>query len=349
MKNEERRTKNEGLSGDRQAGIGDGRLSAVAGRRSAFRPRPSFLVLRSSLFGLLVFLASCSIGTPGLPRVWPGQSVSPNVQARSGDIIRLTIRATNESSNRDFGGADPVRVYTAYPEGVTILDFTSSDAERLPADDPGRAWVQEIDTKNRVAVISFNAIGALEQKTATLTMLVTAPPGATLDFRTMLVWSNVAPDQIECDAECAAQGLELVAAADPQVAAYLEDHDAELRALIATYQGGGQAVANPLVLAVGDAAISDPFPRHALLVAGQPDGGMEFTARAAFTPDEPIMLWYNLPDGTATFLFRTDALPDGSVICGLGPEGWRAIPPNATSIIARGQYSGVEAVYLFNR
>src|SRR5690242_7990758 len=138
-------------------------VTARVGSLPLLQPRrSSFFALRSSIFALLLLvplLAACTVPTPGLPHVWPGQSLSPNVQAKSGDIIKLTIRVTNDSSNRDFGGASKVRTYTAYPEGVTVLDFTSSDVDRLPPGDINRAWVEENDTKNRVIAIGFGGLG----------------------------------------------------------------------------------------------------------------------------------------------------------------------------------------------
>ncbi len=321
-----------------------GERPANAPRRS--RRAPFAMLL---LGALLATLSGCTIGTPGLPRVWPGQSVSPNVQTRSGDIIELTVRATNDSRNFEFGGASQVRTFTALPAGVEIVDFTSSDTAKPDLNDSNRTWVQEIDTENRVIVIAFNGIGASETKTGTLRLRVTAPSGTALTFRTMLAWSNDAPDTLECDVECAAQGLTMAAAADPQLSAYVDAHPAEVRALLETYQGGGKAVANTFRVAVGDTPINATFPTVALLADAHDPSGTTLTAGAVFTPDEPVMLWYNHPDHSATFLFRTDALDDGSVICGMSAEDWQAIPRGATSIVARGQFSGVEAVYLFNR
>ncbi len=307
--------------------------------------RPTLL----ALLLLLPLLAACSRPTPGLPRVWPGQSLSPNVQARSGDTVTLTLLATNESRNRDHGAAGQVRTYTAYPEGATPLDFTSSDVGRLSADDRDRAWVEEIDTKNRVLIVSFGQLGAQERKTATITFRVAAPPGASLAFRTMLTWANASPDGLDCDATCVAEQLQEVQDRDPQVAAYVADHEAEVRALIRTYPGGGDALANTLDLPVGDTALNSPTPRVALLLGDREQHGRRMTASALFTPGEPVMLWYNLPDQAAIFLVRTDAFEDGRLDWTLDDAAWDAIPPEATSIVARGQYSNVEALHLFNR
>lgn len=331
------------------------RLRGVAqgGQRGIYRvgspraPRRAFFALL--FFGtVLVALTGCTIGTPGLPRVWPGQAVSPNVQTRSGDLISLTIRATNDSRNFDFGGATQVRTFTALPTGVELIDFTSSDVTKPDPTQRNQTWVEKIDLENRVVIVSFNGIAPTEIKTATLRLRVTAPSGTGLTFRTMLAWSNSAPDSVECDVECAAQGLTVATADDPQLSAYIEENPEEVRALIKTYQGGGQAVANTVELAVGDMPINATFPTTALLASAHLTG-TELTAKAMFAPSEPVMLWYNLPGQAATFLFRTDALEDGSVICGMSAENWAAIPQGATSIVARGQFSNVEAVYLFNR
>ena len=271
------------------------------------------------------------------------------MQAKSGDVIKLTIRATNDSSNRDFGGASKVRTFTAYPEGVTVLDFTSSDVDRLPAGDVNRAWVEENDTKNRVIAIGFGGLGPAEQKSVTLTLLVTAPPGTTLDFRTMLVWANSAPDTITCESDCQAAALQAATADDPQLAAYVADHQAEVRALMQTYPVTGGVVANPLEILVGDAAISSSAPQTALLLGAYSDRELRLSTRPAFTPGEPANVWYNRPDGSATFLFRTDAHADGSLDWPVAADTWRAIPSDATSVIVHGFYSGVEAIYLFNR
>ena len=308
-------------------------------------------VLGMLTLGILVLglLAGCSRPTPGLPRVWPGQAVTPDVQARSGDTIELRVYATNDSSNLEYGGASQVRTFTALPEGVTLLGFRSSDDGRLAPDDQNRAWVEEIDTKNRVVTISFGPIGPKERKTATLTLRVDAPANTPLAFGTMLAWVNQAPDTIECDNECATAGLADLKASSPQLGAYAEAHPERVRALLRAYAGGGGAAANPVALAVGDTAINSTTPRVALLADSHKQPGTTLTTMAAFTPNEPVMLWYNLPEGTSVFLFRTDALDDGSIITGTDVAGWEAIPHAATSITARGQYSEVEAIYYFNR
>ncbi len=297
---------------------------------------------------LLALLAGCTIGTPGLPRVWPGQAVSPNVQTQPGAIVELTIRATNDSRNRDFGNASQVRSFTALPTGVELVDFTASDRAKADPNEQNQTWVEQIDTANRVVTVSFNGIGAGETKTATLRLRVTAPVGTGLTFRTMLAWSNAAPDSIECDVECAASGLAALTADDPQLRAYVEENPAEVRGLLETYAGGGKGIANTVAISVGDLPLSATFPTLALLASADASG-TTLSTRAAFTPDEPVMLWYNRPGQEATFLFRTDAFSDGSIVCGLSAEGWRALPADATSIVAHGQFSQVEAVYLFNR
>jgi len=308
-------------------------------------------VLGMLILGILGLglLAGCSRPTPGLPRVWPGQAVTPNVQARSGDTIELRVYATNDSSNLEYGGASQVRTFTALPEGVTLLGFRSSDDGRLAPNDQNRAWVEDIDTKNRVVTISFGPIGPKERKTATLTLRVDAPANTPLAFGTMLAWANQAPDTIECGNECATSGLDDLKASSPQLGAYAEAHPEQVQALLKAYAGGGGAAANPVALTVGDTAISSTTPRVALLADSHTQPGTTLTTKPAFTPNESVMLWYNLPDGTSVFLFRTDALDDGSIITGTDVAGWAAIPQNVTSITARGQYSEVEAIYYFNR
>jgi hypothetical protein len=304
------------------------------------------LALGIAILGLL---AGCSRPTPGLPQVWPGQAVTPNVQARSGDTIKLRIYATNDSSNLEYGGASQVRTFTALPEGVTLLGFRSSDDGRLAPEDQNRAWVEDIDNENRVVTISFGPIGPKERKTATLTLRIDAPNGSPLAFGTTLAWVNQYPDTIECDNACATSGLDDLKASSPQLGAYAEAHPERVQALLKAYAGGGGALANPLALTVGDTTINSTTPRLALLADSHKQPGMTLTTKAAFTPNEPVMLWYNLPDGTSVFLFRTDALDDGSIITGTDIAGWAAIPTTATSITARGQYSEVEAIYYFNR
>lgn len=318
---------------------------------TACAPRPTPLALLLALALVAAVLAGCAQPRPGLPRVWAGQSLSPNGQVRSGDRLRLTIRATNDSPDRDNGGARAVRAYTAYPAGVTVLDFTSSDRERLAPGDPGRAWVERIDTANRVIVIGFGPLAALEQKTVTLTLAVSAPPGAALDFRTMLTWDNAQADTFECRRSDCEPGDDLRAAAlaDPQVRAYAADHPAEVEALLRTYQGGGGGLANAVSASVGEANRSVEGPAAALLLGDPAPAGRRATARAVFTPNEPAMLWYNLPGGAAVPLGRTDALDDGGLDWIIDAADWDRIPATATGIVAHGQYSGVEAIYLFNR
>lgn len=300
------------------------------------------------LLPLLEVLTSCAIPTPGLPHVWPGQSLSPNASVRPGDLLQLTIRATNDSQNRDYGGASKVRSFTTLPPGVTLLDFTSSDKGRLPDTDQNRAWLEEIDTENRVVVVSFGPIGGGQSKTATLTLRVDAAPGASLSFRTMLIWANAAPDTVDCNLRCL-DGLEAAAVDDPQVQAYVDDHRDQLAALLSTYPGGGDALANAVDVPVGDSARSTTEPAVALLLGQRERDGLRMTARGAFTPNETVMLWYNLPNGIARWINRTNALDDGSLDWVLDTADWDAIPPEATNIVARGQFSGVEALYVFNR
>ncbi len=298
---------------------------------------------------ILALLAGCTVGTPGLPRVWPGQSISPNIQARAGDIVELTLLATNDSTNPENGNASQVRTFTALPAGVEVIGFSASDDKKLPADDQWRTWLEQIDTKNNVVVVGFNKVESGELKTATLRLRVTAAAGTTLTFRTMIAWSNDAPDQMECDAQCVGEGLSYATADDPQLRAYVAEHPAEVSAFMETYQGGGKAVANTVSIAVGDAPIHSTFPVSALMASTQAASGVTFTTQGIFTPGEPVILWYNQPGNAAVHLFRTDAFDDGSIICGLSEEQWQQIPQNATSIVAHGQFSKAEAVYLFNR
>ncbi len=71
-------------------------------------------------------------------------------------------------------------------------------------------------------------------------------------------------------------------------------------------------------------------------------------APASFTAGEQVMVWYNLPDGGATLLTRTDALTDGSLNWTIGQDEWSAIPANATSLVAHGDDSDVAAIYTFS-
>ena len=315
-------------------------FSLLTSRFSLQRPWRWALVL-----GLVVALAGCSRPTPGLPRVWAGQSVSPNVQAQSGTVVRLTIRATNDASNSGYGRASRVRSFTTYPDGVRVLDFTSSDVGRLVPVDMDRAWVQEIDTRHNVVVVSFGPIDAGRYKTATLTLLVQTPPGTTLVFRTLLLWQNDSPDQIPCVDLLCQEEIAAAGGDDPQVRAYVADNPAQVRALLQTYSGGGQGQANVVHLPVGAEARSTTAPQVDLLIDGERRG----RTGAVFTSGEPVMLWYNLPDGSARYLNRTDALDDGRLDWTIDASDWDAIPREATSLVAHGQYSQVEALYLFKR
>lgn len=297
----------------------------------------------------VTLLAGCSVETPGLPHVWPGQSINPNIQTRTGDVIELTLRATNDAGNSDHGGANQVRTITALPPGVEVIGFASSDDMVLPAGDINHTWLEQIDTKNRVVTVGFNQVDSGAPKTATLRLHVTAASGANLTFRTMLTWANASPDTLECDVKCAAGGLRLAVADDPQLSAYVNEHADEIQAFMETYPGGGGATANVVSIAVGDTILHSSFPLAALLTNTHDPDGATFTTQEIFTPDEPVMLWYNRADGSATFLFRTNAFTTGGIRCGLSEEQWQALPADTTSIVAHGQFSQVEAVYLFNR
>jgi len=74
---------------------------------------------------------------------------------------------------------------------------------------------------------------------------------------------------------------------------------------------------------------------------------MTATAGPNFTPDEPIVVWYNLPDGSAVFVDRIDAQADGSINWTIDADDWALIPSNATSLVAHGDISGVDAVYIY--
>ena len=74
---------------------------------------------------------------------------------------------------------------------------------------------------------------------------------------------------------------------------------------------------------------------------------MTATAGAAFTSYEPITVWYNLPDGSAVYLTRIDALVDGSLNWTIDADTWANVPGNATSLVAHGDFSGTNAVYVF--
>ena len=84
------------------------------------------------------------------------------------------------------------------------------------------------------------------------------------------------------------------------------------------------------------------------------DANHRATTDAIFAVNEPIVFWYNLPDGSArSFAVREDgfpnARPDGTLDVTIGDDAWRAIPADATSLVAHGLASGVNAVYVFNR
>lgn len=74
---------------------------------------------------------------------------------------------------------------------------------------------------------------------------------------------------------------------------------------------------------------------------------MVATAGAIFAPTENVSVWYNLPNGTAATLTQTTALADGSLNWTIDAATWASIPSNATSLVAHGDASGVEAVYVF--
>jgi hypothetical protein len=107
-----------------------------------------------------------------------------------------------------------------------------------------------------------------------------------------------------------------------------------------------------LLLALGSTALADTASPATLSVD---TGSHQVTAAAGvFTPGELIDLWYNLPDGSAA-PFVTGATGmvsagvDGSLSATIASDDWNAIPLTATSIVAHGASSGVNAVYVFTR
>src|SRR5439155_10375050 len=107
-----------------------------------------------------------------------------------------------------------------------------------------------------------------------------------------------------------------------------------------------------MLLALGLTALADTASPATLSVD---TGSHQVTAAAGvFTPGELIDLWYNLPDGSAA-PFVTGATgsvvagADGSLSATVASDDWNAIPSNATSIVAHGVASGVNAAYIYNR
>lgn len=79
------------------------------------------------------------------------------------------------------------------------------------------------------------------------------------------------------------------------------------------------------------------------------DADRRATTPASFIPGEAVSAWYNLPDGTSVYLGRTDALEDGSLDWTIDADTWNAIPVRATGIVATGQTSGEQAIYIYHR
>jgi len=76
---------------------------------------------------------------------------------------------------------------------------------------------------------------------------------------------------------------------------------------------------------------------------------LQATADPVFTPGEPVMLWYTLPnDQPAVYFERTDALADGSLNWTIDQADWQSISADAVLLVAHGQTSGVEIVYQFS-
>ena len=104
----------------------------------------------------------------------------------------------------------------------------------------------------------------------------------------------------------------------------------------------------------GVAARAEPVRAQAGPAALRIDANHRATTDAIFAVNEPIVFWSNLPDGSArAFAVREDgfpnARPDGTLDVTIGDDAWRAIPAEATSLVAHGLASGVNAVYVFNR
>lgn len=78
-------------------------------------------------------------------------------------------------------------------------------------------------------------------------------------------------------------------------------------------------------------------------------------ASGVFTPGEPIAFWFNNADGTAGQFVSTantgtvTAGADGSLSVTIAAADWANVPLTATSVVAHGADSGVNAVYVFPR
>lgn len=81
------------------------------------------------------------------------------------------------------------------------------------------------------------------------------------------------------------------------------------------------------------------------------DGDHHATTAAIFTPNEQIVFWYNLPDGSAAGFDPFDgpvyANGAGALDLTIPADQWGRIPANATSLVAHGIYSTTPAVYAF--
>ena len=86
------------------------------------------------------------------------------------------------------------------------------------------------------------------------------------------------------------------------------------------------------------------------------DSNHRATTAPLFTINEQVVFWYNLPDGSAAQFYSN---PDENTLVTIRPNGaldftfsaavWARIPSDATSLVARGLFSGVTVVYIFPR
>ncbi len=85
------------------------------------------------------------------------------------------------------------------------------------------------------------------------------------------------------------------------------------------------------------------------------DANHRATTAPIFTVNERVVFWYNLPDGSAKGFYSTDEYPyvyaraNGTLDYTIPGDYWATIPSDATSFVAAGFYSGVTAVYIFQR
>ena len=82
------------------------------------------------------------------------------------------------------------------------------------------------------------------------------------------------------------------------------------------------------------------------------DANRRVTTAPLFTRGERIVFWYNRADRSAAdFLTSADEIVfaryDGTLDFTISARSWNALPADTTSIVARGLFSSVTAVYVF--